>query len=78
MDGQKVSTRPNTTASVKLKVVGVSVVDPVLVTAQGDYINWSIYSSYVSNKDEVSIRFANFTDVAVNVKGSEYKIVIIK
>ena len=69
---------PNTTAVVALTVAGVRAGDPILVTPQGEYINWSVYSAWVSADNTVKIRFANFTDKVVDVIGSDYKIVVIK
>ena len=76
--GQNVNISPNTTAVVTIKVIGVRKGDPILVTAQDDYQNWSIYSAWVAGDDTVMIRFANYTDVPVDVLGSQYKIVVIK
>ncbi len=76
--GQSITIGPNTTAIVTVQVPGVTLGDPILVTPQGDYQDWSIYSSWVSKDGEVRIRIANFTDAAVDVKASEYKIVVIK
>jgi hypothetical protein len=76
--GENVSIPPNTTAVVTVSVKGVQKGDPILVTPQDDYKQWSIYSSWVSGPDQVSIRFANYTDQPVAVLGSQYKIVVIK
>ena len=76
--GENVSIPPNTTAVVTVAVKGVQKGDPILVTPQDDYKQWSIYSSWVSGPDQVSIRFANYTDQPVAVLGSQYKIVVIK
>lgn len=69
---------PNTTAIVKVKVLGVEKGDPIVVTPQNDYENWAIYGAWVSAPGEVSVRLANFTSDPVTVDGSEYKIVVIK
>ncbi len=76
--GQNVSIPPNTTAIVAVNVPGVRKGDPIIVTPQDDYQNWSIYSSWVSADDTVKIRFANYTSNPVPVLGSQYKIVVIK
>ena len=76
--GENVSIPPNTTAVVTVTVKGVVKGDPILVTPQDDYKQWSVYSAWVSAADTVSIRFANYTDQPVTVLGSQYKIVIIK
>ncbi len=76
--GQNVSIPPLTTAIVKVSLPGVKKGDPIVVTPQDDYINWAVYAAWVSNNDEVSIRFANFTDKQVAVLGSQYKIVVVK
>lgn len=76
--GSDIIIQPNTTSTVEMSVPGVEKGDPLIVTAQGDYINWSVYSYWVSDSGKVKIRFANFTEDTVSVKGSEYKIVIIK
>ncbi len=76
--GENVSIPPNTTAVVTVTVKGVVKGDPILVTPQDDYKQWSVYSAWVSATDTVSIRFANYTDQPVTVLGSQYKIVIIK
>lgn len=77
-NGQNVSIPPNTTAIVIVRVAGVRKGDPIVVTPQGDYLDWAVYSSWVGNDDLVSIRFANYTNSPVDVKGSQYKIVVIK
>jgi hypothetical protein len=76
--GQNIEIEPNTTSTVEIQVGGVQVGDPILVTPQGDYPDWTIYSSWVARDGIVKIRFANFTDTKVDVKGSHYKIVVIK
>ncbi|NCI47915.1 hypothetical protein [Sediminibacterium soli] len=76
--GNNLSIQPNTTAVVDVQVVGVMPGDPIVVTAQGDYRNWAVYNAWVSVAGTVKIRFANFTEQPVDVKGSEYKIIVIK
>lgn len=76
--GTNVNIPPNTTAIVTVAVPGVRKGDPIIVTPQDDYLNWSVYSAWVAQDDVVRIRFANFTDQPVPVLGSKYKIVVIK
>ena len=76
--GQNVTIQPNTTSVVTVGLPGVKKGDPIIVAPQGDYQNWQIYSAWVSKDDEVSIRFANYTSLVVGIRGSEYKIVVIK
>ena len=76
--GQSVIIPANTTAFVTVPVAGVKKGDPILVTPQDDYTEWSIYSSWVIGDDKIGIRFANYTDKSVLVLGSQYKIVVIK
>lgn len=76
--GQAVTIAPNTTAVVSVTVTGVRKGDPILVTPQDDYPDWSIYSAWVAGDDTVKVRFANYTSASVVVQGSQYKIVIIK
>jgi hypothetical protein len=76
--GQNVIIPANTTAFVRVDVVGVRKGDPIMVTPQDDYLDWSIYSSWVISDDRIGIRFANYTDKSVLVLGSQYKIVVIK
>ncbi|MDP3667175.1 MAG: hypothetical protein Q8R50_10890 [Sediminibacterium sp.] len=76
--GQNAVIAANTTTLVKMDVPGAEVGDPVLITALGDYVNFNIYSAWVSKKNEVSIRFSNFQDREIPVSGSLYKIVLIK
>lgn len=68
----------NTTAIVDILVKGVEKGDPILVTPQNDYQDWAIYSAWVSDAGHVSVRLANYTANDVEVKGSQYKIVVIK
>jgi hypothetical protein len=69
---------PNTTSVVEVTVKGVRKGDSIVVTAQEDYQDWTVYSAWVYADDTVRIRFANFTNQVVNVLGSQYKIVVIK
>lgn len=76
--GQNVTINPNTTAVVSVTIPGVRKGDPILVTPQDDYRDWSIYSAWVDSDDLVKVRIANYTDLPVAVLGSQYKIVVIK
>lgn len=76
--GQNVTINPNTTAVVSVTIPGVRKGDPIVVTPQDDYIEWSVYSAWVDSDDTVKVRFANYTDLPVAVLGSQYKIVVIK
>jgi hypothetical protein len=76
--GQNVEIEPNTTAVVEVEVKGVERGDPILVTPQDDYINWAVYSAWVSRSGFVKVRLANYTDEKVVVLGSQYKIIVIK
>ncbi|SJZ95963.1 hypothetical protein [Sediminibacterium ginsengisoli] len=76
--GQSVNIQPNTTSVVRIPMPGVKQGDPVLISAQGDYINWSVYNAWIGVNDTVSVRFANYTDAPVTVFGSQYKVVVIK
>lgn len=76
--GQNARIPPNTTTIVTVPVPGVRKGDPILVTPQDDYKEWSIYTAWCSNDGVVSVRFANFTALPVDVLGSQYKIIVIK
>ena len=76
--GASLSISANSISTVDVIIAGVKKGDPIVVTPQGDYPGWMIYGSWVEQDDHVKIRFANFTDEDVVVKGSEYKIVAIK
>jgi len=76
--GQNVRVSANTTAVVRIPLPGVLLGDPIIVTPQADYPAWQVYSAWVSQTDEVSVRFANYTDAEVQISGSQYKIVVLK
>lgn len=76
--GQNAVIEANTTTKVTMVVPGAEVGDPVVITALGDYVNFNVYSAWVSKKDEVSIRFSNFQKRQIPVAGSLYKVVLIK
>ena len=76
--GLDINIAKNTTSTVTIKLPGVKIGDPILVTPLGDYPDWSVYASWVPTDDIIKIRFANFTDSPVTIFGSQYKIVVIK
>lgn len=76
--GQDAKIPPNTSVIVKVRVPGAKKGDPILVSPQDDYREWSVYAAWCIIDEEVSVRLANFTPVEVNVLGSQYKIVVIK
>lgn len=69
---------PNTSTVITLSVPNAKAGDPILITALDDYIDWTVYSAWCKVDGVVNIRFGNFTAKTVNVKGSQYKIVIVK
>jgi hypothetical protein len=69
---------PNTSTVITLNVPQAKKEDAIVITALDDYVNWTVYSAWCPNDGEVKIRFGNFTVNKVNVRGSQYKIVIIK
>jgi hypothetical protein len=76
--GQDARIAPNSTTIVRVPVLGVKKGDPIWVTPLDDYANWSVYAAWASADGTVSIRFANFTALPVDVLGSQYKIVVVK
>ncbi len=76
--GADAEIRPNTSTVITLQVPNAKVGDPILITALDDYIDWTVYSAWCKVDGVVNIRFGNFTAKTVNVKGSQYKIVIVK
>ncbi len=69
---------PNTSTVITLSVPNAKAGDPILITALDDYVDWTVYSAWCKVDGVVNIRFGNFTAKTVNVKGSQYKIVIVK
>lgn len=69
---------PNTSTVITLKVERAKKGDAILITALEDYVDWTVYSAWCAEDGEVKIRFGNFTAKQVNVRGSQYKIVIVK
>ncbi|MEN9298375.1 MAG: hypothetical protein RLZZ429_688 [Bacteroidota bacterium] len=76
--GQNARIPANTTTIVTIPVPGVKPGDPIFVAPQNDYRDWAVYSAWCSADGVVSVRFANFTSLPVDVLGSQYKVVIIK
>ncbi len=76
--GADAEINPNTSTVITLPVKNAKKGDSILVTALDDYKDWTVYSAWCSADEVVHIRFGNFTAKPVNVKGSQYKIVIIK
>lgn len=76
--GADAEIQPNTSTVITLKVPNAKASDSVVITALDDYKDWTVYSSWCKVDGEINIRFGNFTDKPVSVKGSQYKIVIIK
>lgn len=76
--GADATIKPLTTSVVTVQVTGVKAGDVIIITPQGDYQNWAVYSAWASRDNEVKIRFANYTDETVDIKNSDYKIVVIK
>jgi hypothetical protein len=68
----------NGTVKVDIPIPDADLGDPVVITALGDYQNFTVYSAWVSAKGVVSVRFANYQARAIPVSGNLYKIVIIK
>lgn len=68
----------NSTNVVKVSVSGAVPGDIVFVALIGDTPDFSVYSSWVSGKDEVSIRFANYQSDPVTIIGSQYKVLLMK
>lgn len=69
---------PNTTTAKTVKVPGVKIGDPILITVLNSVRNFSIYSAWVVKDNLVKIRFLNFTDKPITISGKDYKIVVIK
>lgn len=76
--GQNARIPANTTTIVTIPVPGVKPGDPIFVAPQNDYRDWAVYAAWCSTDGVVSVRFANFTALPVDVLGSQYKVVIIK
>lgn len=70
--------QPNTTKVIKVTITNAKAGDPILITALDDYVDWTVYGAWCKVDGEINIRFANFTPKKVNVRGSQYKIVLVK
>jgi hypothetical protein len=69
---------PNSTNVVKVNVSGAVEGDVVFVALVGDTPDFSVYNSWVSAPNEVSIRFANYQADPVTIIGTQYKILLLK
>ncbi|HCL06920.1 MAG TPA: hypothetical protein DHW64_13620 [Chitinophagaceae bacterium] len=76
--GADAEINPNTTTVIKVPVQNAKAGDPILITALDDYIDWTVYGAWCKVDGEINIRFGNFTDRKVSVRGSQYKIVLVK
>lgn len=76
--GQNALIAANTTTLVIMDVPGAEPGDPVMITPLADYRNFNVYSAWVSVKDKVNIRFANFQNTDIPVSGNLYKVVLVK
>jgi hypothetical protein len=76
--GADAEIKPNTSTVITLQVPNAKAGDPILITALDDYIDWTVYSAWCKVDGEVNIRFGNFTAKTVSVRGSQYKIVLVK
>lgn len=76
--GADAEIQPNTTTVIKIPVANAKAGDPILITALDDYIDWTVYGAWCKVDGEINIRFGNFTARKVNVRGSQYKIVLVK
>lgn len=70
--------QPNTTTVIKITVQNAKAGDPILITALDDYMDWTVYGAWCKIDGEINVRFGNFTAKKVSVRGSQYKIVIVK
>ncbi len=68
----------NSTGVVKVTVTGAVAGDIVYVALTGDTPDFSVYNSWVSAPNEVSIRFANYQSEPVTIIGTQYKVVLLK
>lgn len=76
--GADAEIKPNTSTVITIPVKNAKAGDCILITALDDYIDWTVYSAWCKVDEQVSIRFGNFTDKPVSVRGSQYKIVLVK
>ncbi|SKB84085.1 hypothetical protein [Daejeonella lutea] len=76
--GGNVVIEANSTGVVKVPVSGAVPGDIVVVSLTGDTPDFSVYNSWVSGANEVSIRFANYQSEPVTIIGTQYKVIILK
>jgi hypothetical protein len=76
--GGNVVIEANSTGVVKVPVTGAVVGDIVFVALTGDTPDFSVYNSWVSGPNEVSIRFANYQAEPVTIIGTQYKVLLMK
>lgn len=76
--GTDAEIQPNTSTVITVDVPAAKAGDPIFVAALDDYIDWTVYSSWCKEDGKVKIRFGNFTAKKVDVKRSQYKIVLVK
>jgi hypothetical protein len=76
--GGNVVIEANSTGVVKVPVTGAVVGDIVYVALTGDTPDFTVYNSWVSGTNEVSIRFANYQSEPVTIIGTQYKVLLMK
>jgi hypothetical protein len=76
--GADAEIQPNTSTVITVDVPAAKAGDPIFVAALDDYVDWTVYSSWCKEDGKVKIRFGNFTAKKVDVKRSQYKIVLVK
>lgn len=76
--GGNVVIEANSTGVVKVAVSGAVVGDIVFVALIGDTPDFSVYNSWVSAANEVSVRFANYQPEPVTIIGTQYKVLLMK
>lgn len=68
----------NTIITTKLVMPEASIGDPVFVTSMDDTIGFGVYSAFVSNNKEITIRFSNYQDVPALITGKRFSVLIVK
>jgi len=76
--GSNVIIEPNSTNVVVVTVAGAVPGDIVFVALIGDTPDFSVYNSWVSGTNQVSIRFANYQADPVTIIGTQYKVLLMK
>lgn len=76
--GQNVVIEANSTGVVQVSVTGAVPGDIVYVALTGDTPDFTVYNSWVSGTDQVSIRFANYQSEPVTIIGTQYKVLLLK